>query len=76
MGRTGLNRRKKLVCPACRASVRLRAELDNLGTCPQCGEWLAAMGRGNRRLERVDHNANMESYEWTERERSLIDELN
>jgi Zn-finger nucleic acid-binding protein len=75
MGRTLLNRKKKLVCPACNAPVHFQAQEDDLGTCPRCGEWLVQRGRWNRRLERLDYEPDTDFDESPDWERSLVDEI-
>ena len=54
MNRTALANRKKLVCPSCNMAVHLQAARDDLGTCPNCGEWLISRGKWNRKLEQLD----------------------
>lgn len=46
--------KRKLACPACGMAIYFRPEIDDLGVCPGCGEWLTAHGRKNRHLKTLD----------------------
>ena len=66
---------KVLVCPSCKATIKLRPDRQSVATCPTCGEWLAQHGRWGRRLEHLDHEESTDfdgSSEWG---RSLVDEI-
>lgn len=58
MIRTALANRKKLLCPSCNMAVHFQAALDDLGTCPSCGQWLISRGKWHRTLERLDPEPN------------------
>ncbi len=71
----GKSNAKRLSCPSCNAVISFRAEKDNLGVCPHCGEWLMAHGHWNRHLERLDSGTGKDFDESSDWETHLTERL-
>ena len=75
MKRAMLQIKRELVCPSCNVTIHFRPEMDDLGTCPMCGEWLVRSGRWKPRLDRLDYEPSTDFDEYNDWERSLIDKI-
>ena len=75
MSHTILKTRNRLVCPSCNSAVHFQVAMDDIGTCPQCGEWLVSRGKWNRRLERLDQGPSNDFDESSDWELTLIKKI-
>jgi len=76
MGHTTTKRVRKTLCPSCGSSIHFRHGRDNIGICPECGEWLFQRNRLGRKLEPLDDETSSSAFddsdEW---EQALNDEI-
>ena len=75
MRHTMLKTRRQSICPACAATIRFRPAMDDLGTCPRCGEWLVRLRPGSRRLAQLDYEPSTDLDEYSKWEQTLIDKI-